>query len=58
MREVRGSQLCRPLRRMERVREQQKVLDEAGLSGGEHRGLPSSVGMASEIEAPGKMAAH
>lgn len=50
--EVRCPQLARPLRRMERVREQQELIDETRFSGSQHGGLSSSIGVTTQEYAP------
>lgn len=57
-RKVGGSQLARLLRRMKRVGEQEKAVDETGTIGGEHGGLAASVGVSPEKDAAGDLMAH
>jgi hypothetical protein len=59
--EVAGAELVGPLRRVERIGEEEEAIDEAGLSGreicGEHGGHAATVGVSAEEDAAGGLAA-
>src|SRR6202020_1356872 len=57
-RQVRRTQLGRPLWRMERVGEQQQTVRHTGLSGGQHGCLPSSIGMTAKEQTPRVLSPH
>ena len=61
-REVSGARLLRLLRRVKRVGEKEKAIDEAGLGrcefGGEDGGLATAVGVSTEEDAAGSVVAH
>ena len=51
LRKVPGSHHIRPLRRMQRIRQQQKRFGKAGFGRRQHRSLPSPIGMAAQKDA-------
>ena len=56
--EMRGAQLGRALRRVQRIAEQQERVRQAGFGGAKHGRLPASVGMAAEEDAAWGLRAH
>jgi hypothetical protein len=58
LREMRGSQLFGPLRRVERVGEQEESIGDAGLRRAEHRGLPPAIRMTAQEDAGRRLLAH
>ena len=51
IRQVRGAQLLRLIRRMERVRQQEQRIHNRGILGCQHAGLPAAVGVPAQKQA-------